>query len=110
MLVTPNELTVIYQLSSCLSGKGLLESCAVVKNDLPNTNFVGTCSFMKMRSCGHTNSLSQLYTSSSSSYDSISHALIYDSACCASADITELVSVGLFRLLIAAKNWSIGSE
>jgi hypothetical protein len=66
-----------------MSGKGLFESCAVVKNGLPNTNFSGTCSFMDMGSCGRTNSLSQLYTSPSSLYDSISHALIYVSSCCA---------------------------
>jgi hypothetical protein len=42
MFVTPNELTVMYQLWSRLSGKGLLESCAVIKNGLPNTNFLGT--------------------------------------------------------------------
>jgi hypothetical protein len=45
---------------SCLSGKGLLESCALVNNGLPNTNFLGTCSFMKIGSCGLTNSLSRL--------------------------------------------------
>jgi hypothetical protein len=66
MFITPNELTVMYQLWSRLSGKGLLESCAVIKNGLSNTNFLGTCSFMKMGSCGLTNSLSQLYTSPSS--------------------------------------------
>jgi hypothetical protein len=87
MFVTPNELTVMYQLWSHLSEKGLLESCAVVKNGLPNTNFSGTCSFMKMGSCGLTNSLSQLYTSPSSSSNSILHALIYVFACCVSADI-----------------------
>jgi hypothetical protein len=110
MFITPNELTVMYQLWSRLSGKGLLESCAVVKNGLPNTNFSGTCSFMKMASCGHTNSFSQLYTSPSSSYDSISHAVIYISTCCVGANITELVPSGLFKFLIAAKNWSVGSE
>jgi hypothetical protein len=82
----------------------------VVKNGLPNINFLGTCSFMKIRLCGLTNSLSRLYTSPSSSYDSISHALIYVYACCASADIIEPVPGGLFRFLIAAKNWSIGSN
>jgi hypothetical protein len=56
MFITPNELTVMYQLWCRLSGKGLLESCAVVENGLPNTNFSGTCSFMKMGSCGRTNS------------------------------------------------------
>jgi hypothetical protein len=70
MFVTPNELPVMYQLWSRLSGEGLLESCAVVKNGLPNTNFSGTSFFMKIGSCGLTNSLSQLYTSPSSSYDS----------------------------------------
>jgi hypothetical protein len=63
---------------------------------------------MKMGSCGHTNSFSQLYTSPSSSYDSILHALIY--TCCAGADIVELVPTGLFKFLIAAKNWSVQSE
>jgi hypothetical protein len=86
------------------------KSCAVVKNDVPNTKFSGTCSFMKIRSCGLTNSFSRLYTSPSSSYDSISHALKYVSACCADVDIVEVVPSGLFRLLIASKNWSIGSE
>jgi hypothetical protein len=107
MFITPNELTVMYQLWSHLSGKGRLKSCAVVKNGLPNTNFSGTCSFMKMGSCGLTNSLSSLYTSPSSLYDTISHALIYVSTCCAGADIAELVPIGLFRFLIAAKNWSL---
>jgi hypothetical protein len=60
MFVTPNELVVIYQLWTRLSGKGLLESCALVKNDLPNIIFSGICSFMKIRSCGLTNSLSRL--------------------------------------------------
>jgi hypothetical protein len=110
IFVTPNELAVMYHLWSRLSEKGLLESCAVVKNDLQNTNFLGICSFMKIGSCGLTNRLSRLYTSPSSSYDSISHALIYVSACCASADIAELVPGGLFRFLIVAKNWSTGSE
>jgi hypothetical protein len=96
MLVTPNELAVMYQLWSRLSEKGLLQSCAIIKNGLPNTNFSGTCSFMKMGSCDLTNSLSQLYTSPSSPYDSISHALIYVSACYAGVDIAELVSTGLF--------------
>jgi hypothetical protein len=58
MLVTPNELAIMYELCSRLSGKGLLESCAVIKNGLPNINFSGRCSFMKMGSCGLTNSLS----------------------------------------------------
>jgi hypothetical protein len=53
------------------------------------------------RSCGLTNSLSRLQTSPSSSYDSISHALIYVSACCASPDNVELVPGGLFRFFIA---------
>jgi hypothetical protein len=110
IFITPNELTVMYQLCSHLSGKGHLESCAVIKNGLPNINFLGTCSLMKMGSCGLTNSLSQLYTSPYSSYDSISHALIYVSACCVGADNVELVPTGLFRFLIAAKNWSIGSK
>jgi hypothetical protein len=110
MFITPNELTVMYQLWSRLSGKDLLESCAVVKNGLPNINFSGTCSFMKMGSCGLTNSLSQLYTSPSFLYDSISHALIFVSACCVGVDIAELVSVRLFRFLIVARNWSVGSE
>jgi hypothetical protein len=110
MSVTPNELTVMYQLWSHLSGKGILESCAVVKNDLPNTNFSGTYSFMKMGLCGRTNSFSQLYTSSSSLYDSISHALIYVTACCAGVDIVELVPTGLLKFLIAAKNWFVGSD
>jgi hypothetical protein len=44
------------------------------------------------------------------SYDSISHALIYVSACFAGADIAELVPAGLFRFLIAAKNWFVGYE
>jgi hypothetical protein len=60
MFVTPNELTVMYQLWSRLSGKGLLKSYALMKNDLPNTKFLETCSFMKIRSCGLTNSFSQL--------------------------------------------------
>jgi hypothetical protein len=110
MFITPNELTVMYQLWSRMSGKGLLESYAVVKNGLPNTNFLGTCSFMKMGSCGLTNSLSRLYTLPSFSYDLISHALIYVSLCYASADIAELVPTRLFRFLITVKNWSIGSE
>jgi hypothetical protein len=38
------------------------------------------------------------------------HALIYVSAYCAGADIAELVLAGLFKFLIAAKNWSVGSE
>jgi hypothetical protein len=38
------------------------------------------------------------------------HALIYVSACCADVDIAELDPVGLFKFLIAAKNWSVGSE
>jgi hypothetical protein len=63
-----------------------------------------------MGSCGLTNSLPQLYISPSSLYDSILHALIYVSACCASADITGIVPGGLFRFLIAAKNGFIGSE
>jgi hypothetical protein len=58
MFVTPNELAVMYQLWSRLSGEGPLESCALVKNGLPNTNFLGTCSFVKIGSCGLTNSLS----------------------------------------------------
>ncbi len=78
-----------------------MESCALVKNGLPNTNFSGTCSFMKIGSCGLTNSLSRLYTSPSSSYDSILHALIYVFACCADADIAELVPDELFRFFIA---------
>jgi hypothetical protein len=110
MFITLNELTVMYQLWSHLSGNGLLESCVVVKNGLSNTNFSETCSFMKMESCGLTNSLSQLYTSPSSSYDSILHALIYIFACCAGADIAELVPTGLFRFLIATKNWYVGYE
>jgi hypothetical protein len=110
MFVTPNELAVMYHLWSHLNGKGLLGSCAVVKNGLPNINFLGTCSFMKIRSCGLTSSFSRLYTSPASSYDSISHALKYVSACCTSVDIAELVPDGLFRFLIAAKNWSVGSE
>jgi hypothetical protein len=110
MFITPNELTVMYQLWSHLSGKGLLESCVVIKNGLPNINFSGTCSFMKMGSCGRNNSFSRLYTSPSSSYDSISRALVYVSACCASADNVEIVPTGLFKFLIAAKNWSVGSE
>jgi hypothetical protein len=60
MFVTPNELAVMYQLCSCLSKKGFLKSCALVKNDLPNINFSGTCSFMKIGSCDLTSSLSQL--------------------------------------------------
>jgi hypothetical protein len=108
MFVTPNELSIMYQLWSHLSGKDLLESCAVIKNGLPNTNISGTCSFMKMGSCGRTNSFSQLYTSPSSSYDSILHALIY--ICCAGASIAKVVPTGLFKFLIAAKNWSVGSE
>jgi hypothetical protein len=110
MFVTPNELAIMYQLWSHLSGKGLLESCAVIKNGLPNTIFSGTCSFMKMGSCGRTNSFCRLYTSPSSSYDSISHALKYVSACCVGADIAELVLGGLFKFLIATKNWSVGSK
>jgi hypothetical protein len=110
MFITPNELAVMYQLWSLLRGNGLLESYAVIKNGLPNTNFSGTCSFMKMGSCGRTNSFSQLYTSPSSLYDSISLALIYVYACCAGADIAKLVPGGLFKFLIAAKNQSIGSE
>jgi hypothetical protein len=110
MFITPNELTIMYQLWSCLSGKGLLESCAVIKNGLPNINFSGTYSFMKMGSCGRTNSFSRLYTSPSFSYDSILHALIYVSACGASVDIVELVPVRLFKFLIATKNWSVGSK
>jgi hypothetical protein len=57
-----------------------------------------------MRSCGLTNSFSRLYTLASSSYDSILHVLKYVSTCCASADISEVVSSELFRFLIAAKN------
>jgi hypothetical protein len=110
MFITPNEVTVMYQLWRCLSGKGLLESCAVVKNDLPNTNFLGTCSFMKTGSCGLTNSFSQLYTSPYSSYDSILHALKYVSTCCVGVDIKELVPIGLFGFLIDAKNWFVRSE
>jgi hypothetical protein len=34
----------MYQLWNHLSGKDLLESCALIKNGLPNTNFSGTCS------------------------------------------------------------------
>jgi hypothetical protein len=71
-------------------------------------NFLGTCSFIKMGSCGRTNSFSPLYTSPSSLYDSISHALIY--TCYAGADIVELVPTGLFKFLIAVKNWFVGSE
>jgi hypothetical protein len=82
MFITPNELAIMYQLWRRLSEKCLFESCAVVKNGLPNTNFSGTYSFMKIRSCGLTNSFSRLYTSASSLYDSISHALKYISACC----------------------------
>jgi hypothetical protein len=88
MFITPNELAIMYQLWSHLSGKGLLESCVVVKNGLPNTNFLETCSFMKIESCGLTNSFSQLYTSPSSSYDLISDALKYVFACCAGVYIT----------------------
>jgi hypothetical protein len=110
MFVTPNELTIMYQLWSHMSGKGLLESCVVIKNGLPNTDFSGTCSFMKNGSCGLTNSFSRLYTSPSSSYDSILHALKYVSTCCAGVDILELVPSGLFRFLIAANNCSVGSE
>jgi hypothetical protein len=110
MFITPNELVIMYQLRSHLSGKDLLESCAVVKNGLPNINFLETCSFMKMGSCGLTNSLSRLYTSPSSSYDSILHVLIYVFAYCTDVDIAELVPTGLFKFLIAAKNWSVGSE
>jgi hypothetical protein len=86
------------------SEKGLLESCAVIKNGLSNINFLGTYSFMKMGSYDRTNNFSRLYTSPSSSYDSILHALIYVSACCAGAYITKLVLGGLFEFLIAAKN------
>jgi hypothetical protein len=110
MFITSNEFAVMYQLWSLLTEKCLLKSYAVIKNSLSNTNFLGTCSFMKMGSCGHTNSFSQLYTSPSSSYDSISHTLIYVSACCAGADIAELDPAGPFKFLIAAKNWSVGSE
>jgi hypothetical protein len=110
MFVTPNELVIMYQLWSRLSEKCLLESCVVIKNGLPNTNFSGTCSFMKIGSCGITNSFSRLYTSPSSSYDSISHALKYVSVCCAGVDIVELVPDGLLRFLIAVKNWFVGSE
>jgi hypothetical protein len=110
MFDTPNELAIMYQLWSRLSGKGLLKSCAVIKNGLRNTNFSRTCFFMMIRSCGLTNSLSQLYTSPCPLYDSILHALIYISACCASADIAEVVPDRLFRFLIVAKNWSIGSK
>jgi hypothetical protein len=78
MFITPNELTIMYQLWSCLSGKGLFESCAVVKNGLPNTNFSRTCFFIKTRSCGLTSSFSQLYTSPSPGF---------------SSNITKLVSV-----------------
>jgi hypothetical protein len=109
MFIAINELAVMYQLWSRLSGKGLLQSCAVIKNGVPNTN-LGTCSFMKIGSCGLTNSFSRLYTSPSSSYDSILHALKYVSTCCASVDIAELVLGRLFRFLIAVKNWSVRSE
>jgi hypothetical protein len=60
MFVTPNELAVMYKLWSPLSGKGLLESCVLVKSGLPNTKFSRTCFFVKIGSCGLTNSLSQL--------------------------------------------------
>jgi hypothetical protein len=108
MFVTPNELTIMYQLWSRLSGKGLLKSCTVVKNGLRDTHFSGTCSFMKMGLCDRTNSFYRLYISPSSSYDSISHALLY--TCCAGADIAELIPTRLFKFLIAIKNWSVGSE
>jgi hypothetical protein len=62
---------------------------------------------MKIESCRLTNSLSQLYTSPSSSYDSISHALLYISPCYASADIAELVPGGLFKFLIATRTGSL---
>jgi hypothetical protein len=39
MFVTPNELTIKYQLWSLLSGKCHLESSALVRNGLPNSNF-----------------------------------------------------------------------
>jgi hypothetical protein len=110
MFITPNELTAMYQLWSRLSGKGHLETCVLVKNGLPTTNLSGTCSFKKSGSCGITNSLSQSEASPSSSYDSISHALIYVSACYAGPDIAELVPSRLFRFFIAAKNWFVGSE
>jgi hypothetical protein len=100
----------MYHLWSHLSEKSLLESCAVIKNDLPITNFLGTCSFMKIGSSNLTNSLSQLYTSPYSSYESISHALIYVSIICASVDIAELVPGRIFRFLIATKNWSVRSK
>jgi hypothetical protein len=58
---------------------------------------------MKIGSCRLTNSLSQLYTSPSSSYDSILHALLYISTCYASVDIAELVPGGLIRFLIATR-------
>jgi hypothetical protein len=47
--------------------------CKVVRSSrmaYQNTNFSGTSFFMKIESCCLTNSLSQLYTSPSSSYDS----------------------------------------
>jgi hypothetical protein len=59
MFVTPNKITVMYQIWSHLSGKILMESCVLMKNDLPNIKFSGTCSFMKIGSCSFTNNFSR---------------------------------------------------
>jgi hypothetical protein len=52
MFVTPNELAAKYQLWSLLSGKCHLESSALVRNGLPNSNFSGTSRVMKIGSFG----------------------------------------------------------
>jgi hypothetical protein len=58
-----------------------------------------------MGSCDRTNSFSRLYTSPSSSYDSISHALIY--SCCAGADIAKLIFTRLFKFSLPQRTSSL---
>jgi hypothetical protein len=59
MFVTPNELTIMYQLWSLLSGKCHLENSALVRNGLPNSKILGTSSFMKIGSFDLSPSFSQ---------------------------------------------------
>jgi hypothetical protein len=90
MFVTISELATMYQLWSLLSEKCHLESSAVERNGLQNSNFSGTSSFMKIRSFGLSPSFSRSKTSPSSSYESILDAVGYDFACCAGADIADI--------------------
>jgi hypothetical protein len=53
MFVTPNELTIKYQLWSLRSGKCHLESSALVRNGLPNSKFSGTSCFISDHKLHH---------------------------------------------------------